>query len=333
MPGLRLGPEPGADINLSTAHRRLLLFALGALLLSAILVFRGGWAPGAIDPASADGGAEPGTFAPASGRVSTEDSRQVSRMAMPAGSGSSERGHRERFEHATDLYAFASTLATAARAGDPEAAWMLSRVYEYCSSYAAGPAGYAGDTQAISDTGALTSAARVAARTRVSTRCSRFAPADELSYTVILAITTDAAEAGNLAAEAALLAIGEPLYPADEYRSGLVERVRESRDPEAYVALAPAMGIRASGDRAFSEQVAGTQLAEVAWQVAACELGMDCSADSVLMTDHCANGGICSRDPGQDFRSFVFDAAVPKQGSDVVDEMVKSLTGDRKVPR
>jgi len=235
------------------------------------------------------------------------------------------------FERAADLYAFASDLAPAARAGAPEALWMLSRVYEFCATYAEAPGDYASDTQAIADLSLPTSAARVAARNRVSARCRRFVPADDLSYTAIVALTTDAAEAGDLAAEAALLAVGEPLHPQAEYRTDLVQRVRESRDPEAFVALAPAMGIRASGDPALAGEVSGTQLAEVAWQVAACELGMDCSADSALMTSHCANGGICSRDPGQDFSGFVFDAAVPKQGADVVNGMIKSLASGRKV--
>ena len=93
------------------------------------------------------------------------------------------------------------------------------------------------------------------------------------------------------------------------------------------------MGIQASGDRAFEGQVAGTRLAEVAWRVAACELGMECGADSAVMVTQCANGGICSRDPGQDFSSFVFDAAVPRQGADVVNEMADSLVGGKKVQK
>jgi hypothetical protein len=48
------------------------------------------------------------------------------------------------------------------------------------------------------------------------------------------------------------------------------------------------------------------------------------------MTQYCANGGICSRDPSQDFERFVFDAAIPRQSADVINEMVDSLMGEQR---
>ena len=314
-------------------HRQLVLFALAsALLLAVIVAYRGEPAARAsVDPVTTGlpGDAPFDARQPAVGPAISADaqSRQLRHYA-PRGS-----GHRRGFEHARDLYAYANTLAPAARAGDPEATWMLSRVYDYCSAYAMAPADYVGDTRAIQDMELATSSAMVAARTRTSDRCARFVPEDGLSYTMILGMTREAAEAGSLAAEAALLAAGEPLDSSDGYRHELVDRVQQSQDPESFAALAPAMGIQASGDRAFEGQVAGTRLAEVAWQVAACDLGMDCSADSAVMVSQCANGGICSRDPGQDFNSFVFDAAVPRQGADVVNGMADSLMGEKKVQK
>ena len=62
-------------------------------------------------------------------------------------------------------------------------------------------------------------------------------------------------------------------------------------------------------------EVSGTSLSELAWVVAACELGQECGPDSTLMTTYCANGGICSRDSSQDFSAFVLDAGVPRQGA------------------
>jgi len=317
---------------LPAVHRQLVLFALAsALLLAAIVAYRSD--PGAVVSIDA-------VATGLAGEVPVDAGQPVAeRIAADARSGQPQRGvpgmqgHRAEFEHARDLYAYANTLAPAARAGDPEATWMLSRVYDYCSAYAMAPADYVGDTRAIRDMGLKTSAAMVAARTRTSERCARFVPGDDLSYTVILGMTREAAEAGSLAAEAALLAVGEPLDTSDAYKHDLVDRVQQSQDPESFAALAPAMGIQASGDRAFEGQVAGTRLAEVAWQVAACELGMECGADSAVMVSQCANGGICSRDPGQDFSSFVFDAAVPRQGADVVNEMADSLVGGKKVQK
>jgi hypothetical protein len=144
---------------------------------------------------------------------------------------------------------------------------------------------------------------------------------------------TEAAEAGSLAAEAALMGSGQPLKDTPEYKRDLVERVQRSADPEAYSALSPGMGIAASGEPALSDRVAGTQMSELAWQMAACRLGQDCGPDSALMTSYCANGGICSRDRTQDFERFVFDAAVPRQSADVLNEMIDSLIGGKRAKK
>lgn len=238
---------------------------------------------------------------------------------------------RVQFERTDDLYAFVQTLAPAVRARDADAMWLVSKVYDYCSGYAVAPAAYARDTGAIRDIGQRGWQEMVAARERVSSRCARFVPEDDLSSPMVVMRRVEAAKAGSLPAEAALAAGGQPLKKTDDYLRDLVARVRESKDPDAYSALSPGMGIAASGRQAFPQDVSGTQFAELAWQLAACRLGLDCGPQSALMTSYCANGGICSRDPAQDFQGFVFDAAVPRQGADVVNEMVDSLVGEQKV--
>ena len=147
---------------------------------------------------------------------------------------------------------------------------------------------------------------------------------------MILTQRQQAAKAGNLAAEASLFADGQPLMTTPEYRRGLVERVLDSRDPEAFMALSPAMGQRASGDRALEGLVAGDQFSELAWRLGACQLGMACGPDSVLMNNFCANGGICSQDGGQDFATFVYDAAVSRQGAGKMKALVEELIKKRK---
>jgi hypothetical protein len=164
-----------------------------------------------------------------------------------------------------------------------------------------------------------------AARDRIGQRCVRFVPADGFSLSSLRAKRFDAARAGSLAAEAALLAMGEPLSGSNEYKQDLVERVRRSGNPEAYVAISPAMGIAGSGQEAYLGRISGTQYSELAWLLAACRLGNDCSPGGVLMTSYCANGGICSRDGSQDFYAFVLDAGVPRQGADNLNGMVDSL--------
>ncbi|WP_349656883.1 hypothetical protein [Xanthomonas sp. 10-10] len=254
--------------------------------------------------------------------------------APPARPPSSERGnalqlsYRDAVDAQRDLYRYAQQLQQQVRAGDAQAGWRLSRVYDYCAPYASSPAGYAADSAWIATHQTPGVAAMHAARDRVAQRCAGFAPSDGLGARLVAQQRLSAARGGSLAAEAALLALGEPLQATPTYKRALVRRVLASRDPEAYLALAPAMGARASGDDSLDGYVAGDQFAELAWQVAACRLGLDCSADSTLVTSYCANAGICSREGAQDFVSFVFDAAVPRQGADSVDEMVDRLVSD-----
>ncbi|WP_441816610.1 hypothetical protein [Lysobacter sp. TAF61] len=237
---------------------------------------------------------------------------------------------RVEFERSDDLFAYMQSLEPAVRSGDADAMWMVSRVYDYCSGYSMAPTAYARDTQVIRDMAMRGSPAMASARERVSRRCARFVPQDDLSPRMIVVKRTEAAQAGSIAAEASLMASGKPVKEGEAYARDLVQRVQESKDPDAYSALSPGMGIAASGRVALSDQVAGTQFSELAWQLAACRMGLDCGPQSSLMTSYCANGGICSTDPSQDFQSFVYDAAIPRQGVDVVNAMVDSLMGEKR---
>lgn len=242
----------------------------------------------------------------------------ATRTALPV-------SQRDAFEGQADLYRYALELKPAAQGGDAQANWLLSRVYDYCGTYALDPAGYQADDLLIGHSDSPGVRTMLAARQRVGQRCAGFTPSDGLSAQVITLQRLRAAEAGSVAAEAALLAQGKPLEDSPGYRRQLVQRVLDSRDPEAYLALSPAMGPAASGDEAYRGYVAGTQISQLAWQLAACRLGLECGAGSVLMTSYCANGGICSQDSSQDFATFVLDAAIPRQGARKVDDMVSLL--------
>jgi hypothetical protein len=232
---------------------------------------------------------------------------------------------RTGLEAGADLYRYAQQLAGRVASGDADAGWLLSRVYDYCAGYALDPAGYQADSQWIARQESTGMNAMLAARARLAARCLGFTPHDGLSAQHVLGQRIQAAQAGSLAAEAALLAAGQPLDSSTAYKRSLVERVLASRDPEAYLALSPAMGARASGDDAYRDYIAGDQYAELAWQIAACRLGLNCDAGGTLMTSYCANAGICSQNSGQDFESFVYDAAVPRQGASRMDELITSL--------
>lgn len=274
---------------------------------------RGAAAP-AVAPVAQQGAAWP----PA---VHSPDSRAIQRRA----------GLSEGFEQADDLYAYLQELLPAAQAGDADAAWFASRVYDYCAVHATDPAAYMRDTGALGRMQLAASATMRAARDRVAHRCRQFVPGDGLGAGLVILQRLEAAEAGSLAAEAGLLAMGEPLEEGEGYRRGLVERVQASADAEAFFALAPAMGLAASGDPAHAGQVAGTTQAELAWNLAACELGMDCGAQGALMTAWCANGGVCASSPHQDFPGFVHHAR-QSRGDKPINDLIDSLLREG-VPR
>lgn len=233
---------------------------------------------------------------------------------------------RRRFETTGDLYAFARDLTPALQRGDPDALWLMSKVADYCAGYSLDPAGFASDTRLLADMALPAAESLAAARERVGRRCGRFAASDGLSRARVLQLREQAARAGSLAAEAALLSMGRPLRQDGAYARDLVARVRDSLDPEAYSALSTAV----AGGRApyaLSGAPAPPQFRQLAWQLAACRLGLDCSNEGALMTSYCVNGGVCSQDPAQGFEAFVFDAAVPRQSGGVLEDMVQTLIG------
>lgn len=312
--------------------------ALFALLASSLLVLFALWgesgAPlsgGARDgqPDTADVERSAGLALGGTGSVRHQPaSASIAAVSSPLPARARAQGPEETFEDTDDLHAYVNRLLPAALAGDGAAAWMVSRVYDYCAAYAADPSAFARDTGQLGRMGLPNSATLVAARERVAFRCRQFAPVDAIDRDLVLWFRVEAADAGSLAAEAALLAMGEPLDEGEEYRRDLVHRVQASGDPEAFSALAPAMGLAASGDPAYAGEVAGTPMAELAWQLGACALGLDCAQEGALMTAYCAHGGICPRDARQDFSAFVYDSAVPRRGRRALDEMVGSLLGE-----
>lgn len=313
-------PRLLARPSLSVSGKTLLLLAMVALL-ALLLLWKRSWEP--MSPTGAAGRQQaPPLDLPSSPPVADIGSSSP-RMAIALPSGASTLIHE--FETAPDLYALAQRLAARERAGDPEALWIVSRIYDYCAAFAADPAGYSRDTRTIEELRLATGASMLAARERVGQRCARFVPGDNLSLQRIDDKRQQAADAGNLAAEASLLALGRPLIDSEEYIRRLIERVLESRDPEAYVAISPAMGLPASGQEAYFGDVSGTQLTELTWLVAACRLGQDCGPDGSLMTTYCAAGGVCSKDDSQDFEAFVLDAGVSRQSAEDLNVMVDDL--------
>lgn len=317
--------SPAAGLR---AHAPALLAGALLLALAVAAIVRDRGATPALDDAAAwqaTDTSRPRTAGDAGAALSAAAAQP--RRTPPRGSATTARaaGLREAFEAAPDLFAYSQSLAPAVRAGDAEATWLMSKVVDYCAGYSVDPAGFARDTALLGGMGLRSSTTIAASRGRIGERCRRFSDADGLTPSLAYTLRIDAARAGSLAAEAALMGMGEPLAADGDYARDLVVRVRQSLDAEAYGAIAPAMGTLDARLAAAAEPDIAPQFRELAWQLAACELGMDCGPDSALMTSYCASGGICSNDATQDFEEFVYDAAVPRQSADLVRNMVDML--------
>ncbi|HEY5851022.1 MAG TPA: hypothetical protein VIT62_09710 [Lysobacter sp.] len=131
---------------------------------------------------------------------------------------------------------------------------------------------------------------------RVAFRCRRFA-GEEIGPQRILELQAKAASQGDLTAEIDIFSQAAPLHPdgpsfSDERRILLMQRALASRDPTAIAAMASLMGVTARPGFAGS-MPAGSLRSEAAWNLAACQLGMDCGPSSSLVVSACVFGGIC----------------------------------------
>lgn len=233
------------------------------------------------------------------------------------------RADRRGLEASGDLFEYSQRLQPALRAQDPEAAWLMSRVVEYCAAYAADPAGFARDSALFAAADLPAAQAMAAARVRVASRCRRFLPADGFSLARVGQLRRQAAQGGSLAAEAELLARGEPMSAGSDYAAALLGRIGAAADADAFGALSTAVEVPQW--LSLLDLDVAPQYQAIVWQLAACRMGADCGPDSMLMTSYCVNGGICSRRPEQGFEQFVQDAAIPRQSLDHVSAAVDAL--------
>src|SRR5690606_27576070 len=170
---------------------------------------------------------------PAWSPVRSRPGRPRRRTAVPARVVS----RRRDFANSTDLFDFTQQLLPEVRDGDPEATWLLSRAMDECAGYAADPAAFARDSAVLAGMDLPASRGMQAARERVDTRCRRFGPRDGLSLARVQQLRWQAARAGGLAAEAELLARGQPLSDEPGYSDDLLERVGRAGDAQAFGAL------------------------------------------------------------------------------------------------
>ncbi len=273
----------------------LMAAVLSVLVMGAMFVFRGPPAELSVEPDPVAGSSLGGT----AGQDPADPSGAF--LSRPPASPSLATA----FEQSGDLKSFVDRLTASDYRSDPDAAWFVARAYEYCSDYASDPAEYANQTTFL--IGLAKSPVREnlqSARDRVQRRCYRF-PSDGdgtlYSREAHIANALTAASAGSVAAEAWLLWNDAPFSTGDHYVPDLARRVKASRDPEAYAAIAEAIGIGVSPVWLGSDLP--PDLAYQAWRIAACRIGADCSRGGSFMTRGCSAGGDCF--PYPDYETLV----------------------------
>src|SRR5690554_5772982 len=177
-------------------NRPVIVLAVLASLVAVLLRGLGGGepvrAPGAIgaDGEAASGGPArmaPAIAAPRRGQASTPAGRAATAPQAPATRAAQRRASLgEAFENADDLYVFLQSVLPAAAAGDADAAWMASRVYDYCAAHAMDPAAYARDTDAMARMHLDSPASMVRARQKVGHRCRHFGPGEGIDRDLVI---------------------------------------------------------------------------------------------------------------------------------------------------
>jgi hypothetical protein len=122
-------------------------------------------------------------------------------------------------------------------------------------------------------------------------RCRDFANSEQPTIANLNALYQAAAQQGS--AEALAYQLKRELLQSsagmsnDELRATAVD-VINSLDPAAIFELSDAFGTNSK----FAGPAVGTEKASAAWQLVACDMGLDCSAGSAILMQFCLNGGV-----------------------------------------
>lgn len=189
---------------------------------------------------------------------------------------------------ATDLL---DVLDASARKSDPESLRATAMALDECHLLSVSPDHFAlvESASAESTYGRNLPFLRKLAPAYIA-RCARVAAVTKPRTADVLAALIAAASTGDPWANAKLFRRESQDLSVDE-SDRLLGRILASRDPDAILALADYMYMPRDGSRYTS--LAGSNLHVQAWQLAACDLGADCSATGRLMRDACLFGGIC----------------------------------------
>lgn len=120
-------------------------------------------------------------------------------------------------------------------------------------------------------------------------RCRTLAASHRIGSAETKQLYKRAADGGDMTALAQKFADASPSL-APELAAKVIRGIVESGDPYAISEMSTAL----EGDYSSSFMpVAGSLVDSSAWQLVACDLGMDCGARSYIVRQMCVFGGIC----------------------------------------
>lgn len=184
-------------------------------------------------------------------------------------------------------------LASRSDAGDAEASYELSLIYGECVSFfdptQDQPTGMPPDRMpALHRSGAW-----------LSQRCDGIDRQDagEASFRY----RRRAAEQGHFAAQIIERYFGGMLQgasrPSTDEQVSIIEKALARNDGQAYLALSEGLSYDPGGvHEALAPYPAGTDVDAAAWMLAACDAGVPCGADSVLLHELCGTASLCGED-------------------------------------
>ncbi|QBB71596.1 hypothetical protein ELE36_15210 [Pseudolysobacter antarcticus] len=198
-----------------------------------------------------------------------------------------------------DLSAYIDKLQTDGSSED-EILTTKARAMEECFLFAIRP-NYA--AEAIESRARITQENSAQFREYIATlsqRCSALIQKEQVSLKTVRSNYAKAASEGNAEAmayqlsRAVLLDVSSDdasspatTTPSVDLRQKIIDIVN-SGDPSAIFLLSGLF----NENSLFRGKAVGSAVAEAAWQLAACDLGLDCSENSVLLRGYCINGGV-----------------------------------------
>jgi hypothetical protein len=139
-------------------------------------------------------------------------------------------------------------------------------------------------------------------------RCRNLASSEKIDIADIRKLRKRAAAGGDMTALAQQFTSQAPSLPADQ-ASKMMRDIVESGDPYAVSELST---ILAADSSANFSSFAGSEMYSDAWQLVACDLGMDCGPRSYIVRQMCMFGGRCGT-TGGGFREVLSQVVLSPQ--------------------